>query len=99
MKLTDRPKMEWASRGPTFNSWWTNYRALTDALLSVEGQPWWVCDTELKYLNIRLDTRDLGFIITDRDGTQIDPSRIIAAIEAFKASFTDAGRKALEQSP
>ena len=85
--LTDRPKMEWKSRGPTFNSWWMNYRVLTDALLSVEGEPWWVSDMALKYLNLRIDTRDLGFILTDRDGTQIDPQRVLDAIDAYKASF------------
>ncbi len=85
--VADRPKMAWKSRGPAFNSWWLNYRQLTEALLSVEGQPWWISDTELKYLNIRLDTRDLGFIITDRDGVQIDPQRVLDAIASFNKSF------------
>lgn len=76
--------MPWVSRGPAFNSWWTEFRKLTEAMLSVEGHYWWIYDTDLKYLNIRLDTRDLGFVLTDREGVQIDPQRVLDAIEKYK---------------
>lgn len=47
----------------------------------------WLCDSRLKYLSLRIDTRDGGFIVSDRDGNQIEPERVMRAAVKSKEKF------------
>jgi hypothetical protein len=40
----------------------------------------WLEDNQLKYLDIRVDTRSGHFIVSDRDGNRIHADRVIDAI-------------------
>lgn len=49
-----------------------------------ESQGFWCMDMELKYLDIRIDTRSGDFIIKDRDGNLISKERVLEAIQKWK---------------
>jgi hypothetical protein len=63
------------------------------ALNEAAEDAWWICDTDLKYLNIRIDTRDNAFILRleghkgDGSSERIDPQRVVDAIERYKAKY------------
>lgn len=59
------------------------------ALLMKHVGWWWGMDFPLKYLTLRIDTRDGGFVLRDKDGAAIPPSRVLAAIEKHYAAFPD----------
>ena len=75
------------------NTWHTGLDEFTAKLNSASGQSWWICDPYLKYLNIRIDTRDNAFILTidGKNGSgkaeRIDPQRVVNAIDDFKAKY------------
>lgn len=82
----------WKKHGPDFNSWNSDFDKFAALLVSVRDKPWWIMDFDLKYLNIRIDTRDNGFILlSDRDHNgkceRISPDRVVEAIERYKEKF------------
>lgn len=81
----------WKTRGPDFNAWNEDFDRFSALLLSAADEPWWIVDFDLKYLNIRLDTRDNGFLLLsdEKDGKRerISPDRIVAAIEKYRDRF------------
>lgn len=49
---------------------WKNFKQVTDF---INERPLnWMKHSDLKYIEIRLDTRDMGCIVKDRDGNLID---------------------------
>jgi hypothetical protein len=50
----------------------------------------WLCDGDLKYLTMRIDTRDGGFTLADRDGQRIDLARVLRAVHQSRERFGDA---------
>ena len=68
---------EWPKSGPDFNRW--NLDAAAFAKLIQDHPHLWHMDGPLKYLTLRIDTRDGGFTLTDRDGKPIEPERVVAA--------------------
>ena len=68
------------------NTWNTGLDEFIAVLSEAKDESWWCCGTDLKYLNIRIDTRDNAFILTvdgckDKDYKQrIDPQRVVDAI-------------------
>lgn len=75
----------WPKHGPEFNRWNGDLKRLVE-LLSANAEDrsgWWTMDTPLKYLEIRVDTRDGGFVLRDRDGVVIQPERVEAAIRKW----------------
>ncbi|MEM6499298.1 MAG: hypothetical protein AAF709_21555 [Pseudomonadota bacterium] len=77
------------------NTWNTHLEDLMEALFNAEGQPWWCCDTDLKYINLRIDTRDNAFILSvkgrgeDAQDVRIDPQRVVDAIAKWNTNFED----------
>ena len=75
------------------NVWHTGLDEFMAKLKLASGQSWWICDPYLKYLNIRIDTRDNAFILTidGKNGSnkpeRIDPQRVVNAIDDFKAKY------------
>lgn len=83
----------WPKHGPEFNRWNGSILRLAELLDNPGKEAWWCCDPQLKYLNIRIDTRDGGFVLYDRDGAKIDPERVEKAINTWRNEFGGAGRK------
>jgi len=48
----------------------------------------WPADMALKYITIKIDTRDGRFLLMDRDGNLIPPTRIQEAIDKWKMTTT-----------
>jgi hypothetical protein len=86
-------KTIWPSKGPDFNSWNVEFARFMKILASARNERFWVHDWKLKYLNIRVDTRDNGFLIfadADKPGDErerIDPQRVVDAIEANRDRY------------
>lgn len=55
-------------------------------LLQANTDGWWCFDTKLKYLDIRVDTRDGGFIVS-AEGQRISPDRVVDAIQKWRQEF------------
>lgn len=71
--------------------WHGDLPALIAALDAARGQGFWVSDWDLKYLTIRIDTRDNGFLLycdgKDDKKIRIDPERVLAVIAAHTAKW------------
>lgn len=78
---------EWPAEGPDFNRWNTDLVAFAQALADAADEAWWACDWQLKYLELRIDTRDGGFVLFDRDHNVISPDRVIKAIAERRERF------------
>ena len=48
------------------------------AVLKRAGAGAWLRDPRMKYLNIRIDTREGGFSLKDRNGIDVHPSEVRA---------------------
>ena len=100
-KLTEAERT-WPRHRPAFNAWNDDLTAFAKLIDDAAGEYWWCYDTALKYLQIRVDTRDGGFVLLDRDGNRVEPERVIAAIERWRAEMgtgklkQPAGRAILE---
>lgn len=82
--------MVWKVHGPDFNAWNDDLMKFIEILDSVKDDPWWICDMPLKYLDIRIDTRDNGWLLRIEDSKErVSPDRVVAAIEKFKDRFRD----------
>lgn len=78
--------MSWNNKLPEFMA------LLTEA----RGEGWWIEDFDLKYLTIRIDTRDNGWLLfADGPGdtrVRIEPQRVIDAITRHRERFPGAHR-------
>ncbi len=79
--------MAWPTKGPAFNPWNVDLDRFMKVLDENRDIPFWCCDSELKYLNLRIDTRDNAFVLADRDGNRISPDRVLRAIELFRERY------------
>jgi hypothetical protein len=81
--------MAWPVRKSVFgvNEWNINLSEFMEKLNSVEDEHWWICDTHLKYLNIRIDTRSNNFLLFV-DNERIDPDRVVKAIDEYLEKYT-----------
>ncbi len=60
-------------------NWWPN---VIKFLARLEGHPdMWHGDADLKYLNVRVDTRDGAFRLSDRNGNPVHPDRVLEALK------------------
>jgi hypothetical protein len=72
------------------NTWNTGLKEFIDALFDAGDDRFWCSDTDLKYLNLRIDTRDNAFILSiDGRGdnapkVRIDPQRVPDAIQQYR---------------
>lgn len=73
------------------NVWNTGLSKLMGAMERAKDDRWWICDTDLKYLNLRIDTRDNAFWLTitktDGETERVDPQRVIDAIDTFNKRY------------
>ena len=75
------------------NIWNTEMGILMAEIESVKDERWWICDTDLKYLSLRIDTRDNSFILSIDgygDGPakiRIDPQRVMKAISEYRSKY------------
>jgi hypothetical protein len=79
---TTEPSKAWPKSGPDFNRW--NFDAASFVAAVQEQPALWHNDAELKYLTLTIDVRDGGFKLKDRYGNQIEPDRVVEAIENAK---------------
>ncbi|HWL04533.1 MAG TPA: hypothetical protein VNQ99_06290 [Xanthobacteraceae bacterium] len=86
MGMTRSPfaETEWPTRGPDFNPWHMNVAEFVRLIQDNPGL--WLGDMDLKYLNIRIDTRSGTFIVSARNDERVSPDRVVAA--AKKAQET-----------
>jgi hypothetical protein len=80
----------WPSRGPAFNTWNLNLREFMALLDDAAGECWWAGDSDLKYLNVRIDTRDNAFVLYAANGAdpvRVSPDRVIAAIARHRQIY------------
>lgn len=77
------------------NTWNTGLEEFMYVLFNACEQPWWCVDGDLKYLNLRIDTRDNAFILSvngrgeNAPQVRIDPQRVIEAIAKWNTDFED----------
>ena len=77
----------WPKSGPDFNRW-NDDVALFAALLKIHPHLW-LCNSKLKYLDIRIDTRTGHFTVRDRDGDEIEPEKVLFACIEARDRFGD----------
>lgn len=75
--------MTWKTIGPDFNEWNTDFLKFAQILEDAKGEGWWGADFDLKYLDIRVDTRYNTFLVYGNKG-KVSPDRVIAAIEKWR---------------
>lgn len=78
---------KWPAHGPSFNEWRDDLVRLATILADASDESWWCADTALKYLEIRVDTRDGGFVLYDRDRNKISPERVEQAIAKWRTIY------------
>lgn len=72
---------------PPAKSRW-NDTGLLELLQAIKDNPhFWPEDSRLKYLEVRIDTRDMGFVLWDRDRKAVTPDDVMNAITANKARW------------
>jgi hypothetical protein len=80
----DALAMTWPTTGPDFNRWYVDFAEFAKILDENRHENFWPMDTSLKYLNVRIDTRDNAFVISNDNGETISPDRVLEAIEKYK---------------
>lgn len=84
----------WPTEGPGFNPWHTDLARFMQIMEDAKDLSFWCVDMELKYLNVRIDTRNNRWILTsdnkNADGSRVrvDPQRVVDAIEKYRGRFT-----------
>jgi hypothetical protein len=82
---------KWPSKGPDFNEWYRDLPAFIALLEDAKAEGFWTADFDLKYLNVRIDTRDNAWLLLvdgpDGQKERIEPQRVIDAIEKHRARF------------
>lgn len=81
--------MAWPTKGPDFNAWNVDLDKFMAILAEHKDAPYWCCDLRVKYLVLRIDTRDNAFVLADRDGNKISPDQVLKAIETYKEIYHD----------
>lgn len=90
---------EWPTKGGFGNLWHTDLQGFMKRLFAVQGQSYWCMDGDVKYLNLRIDTRDLGWLLyadgrghvsNAKNTFRIDPMQVIRAIDAWNAKYKPA---------
>lgn len=76
--------MTWPTTGPDINTWYVDFGKFAKILDENRDEPFWPMDAGLKYLNVRIDTRDNAFVISNEDGEKISPDRVLEAIKKYK---------------
>lgn len=76
----------WPVVGSTVGNPWNVGLSEFVALLD-RHRGFWAADFDLKYLNIRVDTRSNYFVLSDRDGNHISADRVLTAIHNYRNSF------------
>ena len=74
------------------NVWNTEMGLLVAEMDAMKNESWWICDTDLKYLTLRIDTRDNAFILSmdgrgDGGRVRIDPQRVMNAISKYRQNY------------
>lgn len=82
-----RAEQAWPAHGPSFNRWNGDLKAFVELIADAAEENWWCQDTPLKYLEIRVDTRDGGFVLFDRDRNVISPDRVVEAIAKWRGKY------------
>ena len=82
-------RAEWPQRGPDFNLWASDAARFVRL---VQANPrLWGKNSQLKYLMLRIDTRDgCYFRLEDRDGQDISPDTVMDAIRALAKDDSEA---------
>ncbi len=76
----------WPTTGEEFgNPWHRNATAFLTLIDQHRG--FWGRDFDLKYLNLRIDTRNNQFVLLDRDNQRIHADRVLDAIRQHVARF------------
>jgi|GEM_PF-2975348 len=71
----------WPTNNFPDNEWNLN---AADFVAHVAKYPgFWCCDHDLKYLNLRIDTRVDRFLLLDRDKNRLSPDRVLEAINKW----------------
>lgn len=68
----------WPSRGPDFNRWYCDAAAFVALVQKYPSM--WLKNWQLKYLDIRIDTRSGHFVLYDRDKQPVSPNAVLEAI-------------------
>gem|GEM_PF-2751658 len=66
------------------NPWYADSARFVSALQNRPHR--WLVNTQTKYVDIRIDTRDGGFVVKDRDGNRISPNEILGIPEGRQAA-------------
>lgn len=90
-------KTEWPTRGPDFNPWHMDAAAFVAMIQANPGL--WLGDMNLKYLNVRIDTRSGDFIVTARDGERVSPDRVTAAAKVAARDGANLAYRDLNKPP
>lgn len=66
------------------NVWYTNFDRFARLLGAGTNTHWWISDTRLKYLNVRVDTRNNRFRVYTTNGSgetiEVDPQHVAGLI-------------------
>lgn len=74
----------WKESGPAFNKWYDDAAGFLALIQRHDG--FWCTDHTVKYLNIRVDTRDGGFVfLPDRHGIEMTAERVLKAIKEWNS--------------
>jgi hypothetical protein len=97
----ERFNSKWDTQGPAFNAWHRNVELFAKIVQQNPGL--WLVDSDLKYLNIRLDTRTGTFLVSCRDGEAISADRVVDAArkarsQGLNVAYADLTKDAAEVS-
>jgi hypothetical protein len=60
------------------NNVWHNFRQVIPVFKAATTREWnWFANPQCKYVGLRIDMRDLGCIVMDRDGNRITPGQLV----------------------
>ena len=78
--------------------WHTNLEEFMQYIFAAKDNAYWCCDWDVKYLNIRIDTRDNAYLLTSdgrgdasnaKNRFHIAPRKVLDAMDAWFAKYTD----------
>jgi hypothetical protein len=79
---------QWERRWPHDqpNGWNLDADKFLALIKSTDGMMWLALG-KAKYIELRVDTRDCGFNLYDRDGEPLNPDEVVAAVEHVKKNY------------
>ena len=86
---TPQWKRRWPHDQP--NGWNLDADKFLAMIKATDGMMWLALG-KAKYIELRVDTRDCGFNLYDRDGLPLNPDEVVAAVEHVKKNYS-AGTK------